>query len=134
MEVATRCSKSVRAVVFGAFAATLLAPDPAIAGNGRVVEDGSLGLIELEVYNDPFSGASMAEVRAAFSEASRILWDATDGHFRIGTVTFVPYGIAVGADIEVVRPVAVPELQMGAIETFFVVDGKDIAPTSRQEE
>ncbi len=65
-------------------------PSPAAAGQGQVEIDGSVGLIDLLVHINPATGAQIADLEKVLDDASKTVWDATDGHFRIREVTFVP--------------------------------------------
>ena len=57
----------------------------AFAGSGSVNADGTINLTAN--FRFPVSAAALTTVRTRFTEMSRLLWDATEGQLRIGTVT-----------------------------------------------
>ena len=60
-------------------------PRMAFAGSGSVNADGTINVTAN--FRFPASAAALATVRTRFTEMSHLLWDATEGQLRIGTVT-----------------------------------------------
>lgn len=71
-------------VVFAAILTLLLSP-VAQAGSGRFV-DGKFDIF-VTIHGSPTFG-EMLEIKQRFTQASELLWDATDGQARFGEITF----------------------------------------------
>jgi Calx-beta domain-containing protein/von Willebrand factor type A domain-containing protein len=78
-------ARVVTTSIFIGLAATFGPPD-AIAGNGRVNADGT---IDINVnFRFPPNAADLVNTRNQVTQASQVLWDASEGQLRFGQVTF----------------------------------------------
>lgn len=97
--LAPKATHSAHAALLPFLAAfcTIAAPAAGHAGAGSVSDHGSYGLVHLHVDIHPRWDSFWGDqatiqfelLKRHFGDASRILWNATDGHLRIGTVSFV---------------------------------------------
>lgn len=65
----------------------LLLGGPSHAGIGHVYDNGNLGVIDLIVELNWFQ-PNLDYLKNTFTKASELLWDASEGQFRLGTITF----------------------------------------------
>lgn len=67
----------------------VIAPLHSFGGIGRIHDNGNLGVIDLAVdIGWKSTEAEFEYIKKEFAKASELLWDASEGQIRLGTITF----------------------------------------------
>ncbi|MFQ5423168.1 MAG: VWA domain-containing protein [Phycisphaerae bacterium] len=80
-----RVSLFRRCVVLATLLGTLLAAAPAMAGSGAVNNNGTINVTVN--FRFPPTAADLTNIQTQITAASLVLWDASEGQLRFGTVT-----------------------------------------------